>query len=59
MRLQNYEQCNVMAYVFGKTIENLRKRVDTKLVKTDGSENEKLRKIKAKPNFNIRVKVFQ
>ena len=42
--------------VFGKTMENLRKRVDIKLVKTDGSENEKLRKIIAKPNFNRRVK---
>ena len=30
--------------VFEKTMENLRKRVDIKLVKTDGSENEKLRK---------------
>ena len=37
--------------VFGKTMENLRKRVDIKLVKTDGSENEKLRKIIAKPIF--------
>ena len=37
--------------VFGKTMENLWKRVDIKLVKTDGSENEKLRKIIAKPNF--------
>ena len=42
--------------VFGKTMENLRKRVDIKFVRTDGSENEKLRKIIAKPNFNRRVK---
>ena len=42
--------------VFGKTMENLRKRVDIKLVRTDGAENEKLRKIVAKPNFNRRVK---
>ena len=42
--------------VYGKTMENLRKRVDIKLVRTDGSENEKLRKIIAKPNFNRRVK---
>ena len=42
--------------VFGKTMENLRKRVDIKLVRTVGSENEKLRKIIAKPNFNRRVK---
>ena len=41
---------------FGKTMENLRKRVDIKLVKTDGSENEKLRKIIAKPTFKRRVK---
>ena len=41
--------------VFGKTMENLRKRVDIKLVKTDSSENERLRKIIAKPNFNRRV----
>ena len=36
--------------------KNLRKRVDIKLVKTDGSENEKLRKIIAKPTFKRRVK---
>ena len=42
--------------VFGKTMENIRKRVDIKLVRTDGTENEKLRKIIAKPNFNRRVK---
>ena len=42
--------------VFGKTMENLRKRVDIKLVKTDGSENEKLRKLIAKPVFNRRIK---
>ncbi len=42
--------------VFGKTMENIRKRVDIKLVRTDGSENERLRKIIAKPNFNRRVK---
>ena len=42
--------------VFGKTMENLRKRVDIKLVKTDGSQNEKLRKIVAKPIFKRRVK---
>ena len=42
--------------VFGKTMENLRKRVDIKIVKTDGTENEKIRKIIAKPNFNRRVK---
>ena len=42
--------------VFGKTMENLHKRVDIKLVRTDGSENGKLRKIIAKTNFNRRVK---
>ena len=42
--------------VFGKTMENLRKRVDVKLVRTDGSENEKLRKTITKPNFNRRIK---
>ena len=42
--------------VFGKTTENLRQRVDIKLVKTDGSENEKLRKLIAKPVFNRRIK---
>ena len=44
--------------VFGKTMENLRKRVDIKLVRTDGTENEKIRKIIAKPNFNRRVKFY-
>ena len=42
--------------VFGKTMENLRKRFDIKLVRTDGTENEKIRKIIAKPNFNRRVR---
>ena len=37
-------------------MENLRKRVDIKLVKTDGSQNEKLRKIIAKPTFKRRIK---
>ena len=44
--------------VFGKTMENLRKRVEIKLVKTDGSENEKLRKIIAKTTFKRRVNFF-
>ena len=42
--------------VFGKTMENLCKRINIKLVKTNGSENEKLRKIIAMPNFNGHVK---
>ena len=42
--------------VFGKTMENLRKRVDIKLVKTDGSQNEKLRKVIAKPTFKWQLK---
>ena len=42
--------------VFGKTMENLRKRVDIKLVKTNGDENVKLRKFISKPNFNRHVK---
>ena len=42
--------------VFGKTMENLRKRVDIKLVRTDGTENEKIRKIIAQLNFNRHVK---
>ena len=37
-------------------MENLRKRVDIKLVRTDGTEKEKIRKIIAKPNFNRRVR---
>ena len=36
--------------VFGKTMENLRKRVDVKLVRS--SEEDKLRKLIAKPSFN-------
>ena len=39
--------------VFGKTMENLRKRVDVRLVNTE----EKLRKLVAKPNFKSR-KIF-
>ena len=34
--------------VFGKTMENIRKRVDIKLV----SDKKKARKLAAKPNFN-------
>ena len=37
-------------------MENLRKRVDIKLVRTDGTENEKIRKIIAKPNINRRAR---
>ena len=39
--------------VFGKTMENIRNRVDVKLVNTE----EKLRKLAAKPNFKSR-KIF-
>ena len=39
--------------VFGKTMENIRNRVDVKLVNTE----EKLRKLAAKPNFRSR-KIF-
>ena len=39
-----------------QTMENLRKRVDIKLVRTDGTENENIRKIITQPNFNRRVK---
>ena len=39
--------------VFGKTMENIRKRVDVKLV----NDREKARKLVAKPNFN-RVNIF-
>ena len=42
--------------VFGKTMENIHRRVDIKLIRTDSNENEKLRKIIAKPTFNRRVK---
>lgn len=38
-----------------KTMENLRRRLDIKLVRKDGSENEKIRKIIDKPDFNRRV----
>ena len=41
--------------VFGKTMENLRKRVDVKLVR--GSEETKLRKLIAKPSYYDR-KIF-
>ena len=45
--------------VFGKTMENLRKRVDIKVVRTCGNpkEKEQIRKIIAKPNYD-RVVVF-
>ena len=40
--------------VFGKTMENLRKRVDIKVVRTCGNpkEKEQIRKIIAKPNYD-------
>jgi hypothetical protein len=41
--------------VFGKTMENLRKRVDAKLVRS--SEEDRLRKLIAKPNY-ARCKIF-
>jgi hypothetical protein len=41
--------------VFGKTMENLRKRVDVKLVRS--SEEDRLRKLIAKPNYS-RCKIF-
>ena len=43
--------------VFGKTMENLRKRVDIKVVRTYGSpkEKEQIRKIIAKPNYDRAV----
>ena len=43
--------------VFGKTMENLRKRVDIKVVRTNGSpkEKEQIRKIIAKPNYDRAV----
>ena len=43
--------------VFNKTCENLRKRVDIKIVRTDGSDKEKeqIRKIIAKSNYNRAV----
>jgi hypothetical protein len=41
--------------VFGKTRENLRKRVDVKLVRS--SEEDRLRKLIAKPNY-ARCKIF-
>ena len=40
--------------VFGKTMENIRNRVDVKLVNTE----EKLRKLVAKPNFKGPPKIF-
>ena len=43
--------------VFGKTMENLRKRVDIKVVRTCGNpkEKEQIRKIIAKPNYDRNV----
>ena len=45
--------------VFGKTMENFRKRVDIKVVRTCGNrkEKEQIRKIIAKPNYD-RVVIF-
>ena len=40
--------------VFGKTMENIRNRVDVKLVNT----KEKLRKLVAKPNLKSPPKIF-
>ena len=39
--------------VFGKTMENIRRRIDVKLVRS--TEEEKLRKLIAKPSFNRSV----
>ena len=46
--------------VFGRTCENLRKRVDIKIVRTDGSDKEKeqISKIIAKSNYNRAVIFF-
>ena len=38
-------------------MENIRKRVDMTLVKTDVSQNGKLRKLISKPNFKGRQKI--
>ena len=45
--------------VSGKRMENLRKRADIKLAKTDSSEHEKLRKIIVKPYFNSLMNYLQ
>lgn len=39
--------------VFGKIMENIRKRVDIKIVRTEGTGNERQRKIIAKPNRRV------